>query len=419
MPIVLGEKFSFDQSIPSQSFGEIEAEERTTIIVLGAGLAGLTCAFRLAQRAERRLTQNDLLVLERESNVGGRVRSLQIGARVLNLGALTFQPEHYPRHSALLAELGLTDKVRAIPRHRMIFGDDDRRTRADNFSLAYEGAKSFFGSGVLTSRQAQSLLRFYFFHRRVTAPEGGAELMALHEISMAEWATRFGFDRDLQRKIVEPFAYLCFCPPEKISAAFGVFLLGSNLSHPANLAGGFGQVTDAMAQRLNGLIETDAMALAATREPGGFAIVYAQRGKLRRVHSRCLVVAIPANAAAKIVPEMRERASAVQYGAGHGTVVAGRLKTDADLFICRATGKNESPIFGGEAQADGRGSHYMNLLTYRGENSHGAASQLFVGERMEKLAEYSIVPAVAAPKPGQKPLPSDWGEGLYMAGDCV
>jgi phytoene dehydrogenase-like protein len=420
MPIRLGGPFSFDQTLPLKSpEGDIEAVADTRVAIVGAGLAGLTCAYRLAQMAGRKLTRDDVLVLEREPHSGGRVRSLQIGATVLNLGALTFQPAHYPRFSALLADLGLAEKVRPIPRRRMIFGVDGRAVRADNLSLAGEGARGLFGRGVFTPAEAAQLLRFVWLLRRLSSPEGGAELKALHELSVAEWARRFGFGESLRRKFVEPFTHFCFRAPQEVSAAFGIFLLGFNLSHPATLNGGFGQVPDRIAERLNGLIETEAIALEVRRKPGGFETVYSRSGQLRRLQSRFLVVALPANIAAKLVPEMRQRAGEVEYGAGRGAILSGRLKVDADLHLRSASGEGGTTIYGGEIRPNGDGGHYLNLLTYRGEGAVKEVAQLFVDGRIEQLADYAIDPASPAPKPGQIPLPIDWGDGLYLAGDCA
>jgi phytoene dehydrogenase-like protein len=418
MPISLGEHFSFDQSLPNgPPAGEIESEAKTGILILGAGLAGLSCAFRIAQAHPHPITRNDLVVLEREARVGGRIRSLKIGTRVINLGALTFQPEHYPRYVSLLNELGLESAVREIPRHGMIFGSDGQSLRADNTALAWEVLKGLVGRGLFTTRQAVQLLRFYVFYRHLNSPQGEGDLMALHEMSMLEWSRRFGFDADLQRMVVEPFTRLCFCGPGEVSAAFGVFLLGSNFSHPANLVGGIGQVAEALAGRLDGLIETQALALEVNREPSGFATVYLQQGRLRRLHSRIIVIAVPASVASRLVPELRERASAIQYGAGRGTIVSGKLKTPAELHIWRVSRTNQPVVFGGEAQADGNGGQYLNVLTYAGRDAIAAARELFVDEHMEQLADYSIWPAVAAPRPGQKPPPLDWGNGFYLAGD--
>lgn len=420
MPIALGEPFSFDQSLPTApASGEIENETYTQVAILGAGLAGLTCAYRLAKSIRRPLAQNELVVLEREAQPGGRIRSLQIKNSAINLGAVAFQHDHYQRYMALLVELGLADRVRIIPRRRMLFGYGERVTRADNFAIIWDAMKGLVGQGVYSPGEASQLLHFYFFLRRVTAPENGDEFMALHQMSVADWARRFGFGESLQRKFVEPFTHFCFRTPEAVSAAFGIFLLGSNLSPSATLDGGFGQIAEAIASRLDDVLETEATVLEVMRKPDGFIIIYLQDGWLHKLHTQFLVVAVPANIAAKLVPEMREQASQVEYGQGTGMIVAGTLKQDVDLQLHVSVGSGSAVIYGGEVKAFGKGGHYANILTYQGDNSMAAISKLFRGGHMRKLVEYTIQPASAAPKPGQNPLPIDWGDGLYMAGDCA
>ena len=419
MPIALSEQFSFDQMVlPTPSVTADAVQDRAGVVILGAGLAGLTCAHRLAQARRQRLSRSEIRVLEREPHVGGRARSLQVGASVVNLGALTFEPDHYPRYMALLTELGLAPKIRQIRHHSMLFGIGRRVARADRFSLIWDGFKSVAGQGLFTPREIAHLLRFFAFFRRATAT-GGEELMALHEISVAEWARRFGFSQALIRKFVEPFTHYCFRSSDEVSAAFGLFLLGFNLGRPATLDGGIGQIACAMAERLGEVIETESIVFEATREPGGFVIAYRRRGRLCRLHSRHLVVAIPANVAAQVVPAMRERARQVEYGDGQAVILSGRLKADFALHLRAVIEPGEPTIYGGEARASGNGDSVLNLLTYRGSDALREAAGLFVDGRVEKLVEYNIRPACAAPRPGYQALPIDWGEGLYMAGDCV
>lgn len=420
MPIALDEAFSFDQSLPTGNMpGAIGTEATTKIAILGAGLAGLTCAYRLAESVGRPLEQHELIVLEREAQPGGRIRSLQIENSVINLGAVAFQHDHYQRYMALLTELGLTDRIQIIPRRRMLFGYGKRTTRANNLAIIWDAVKGLAGRGVYSPSEASQLLRFYFFLRRVTAPENGDEFMALHQMSVADWAQQFGFDESLQRKFVEPFTHFCFRAPEEVSAAFGIFLLGSNLSPSATLAGGFGQIAEAMAARLGQAIQTQATVLEVVREPDGFAIIYSKDNQPHRLHANSLVVAVPANIAAQLVPEMRERASQVEYGQGTAMVVTGTLKQDVDLQLRMSVESDGTVIYGGEVKASGNGGHYANILTYQGENSMDTISKLFRGGHVEKLVEYTIQPASAAPKPSQTPLPIEWRDRLYMAGDCA
>ena len=70
------------------------------VIVVGAGLSGLTCALRLAEGGVA------VTVLEAAEEVGGRARTLSVGERVVDRG---FQSlfSAYPRTSRLLRDVGI------------------------------------------------------------------------------------------------------------------------------------------------------------------------------------------------------------------------------------------------------------------------------------------------------------------------
>jgi protoporphyrinogen oxidase len=74
------------------------------VVVVGAGLSGLTAAYRLRQAGCR------VTVLERESFPGGRVRTESHGPYLVDTGpdAMT---ESYVRYLALIEEFGLSDRV--------------------------------------------------------------------------------------------------------------------------------------------------------------------------------------------------------------------------------------------------------------------------------------------------------------------
>jgi hypothetical protein len=298
----------------------------------------------------------------------------------------------------------------------MVVGLGDRATRADNAALAWDGLRGLFGRGVFTPGEAVDLLRFYVYMRRVTAPSGWDELMALHAQSVEAWARQFGLRPSLRRKFVEPFVHFCFSSPDRVSAAFGLYLLGFNLSHPATLEGGFGQVAEAMASQLPGQVETNAAVVAVERVAGGFVTLFQQHGRRYQVHSRFLVAAVPANVAARLLPELSARAAEVAYGTGQATLIAGRLAAPFELHLRRLDGPTGATILGGEAKAAGDG-HLANVLTYRGRCEPEYLRPLFVDGVFRVLAEYSLCPAVAAPAPGQTPMPIAWDDGLFLAGD--
>jgi hypothetical protein len=342
---------------------------------------------------------------------------LQVEGNVLNLGAVTFQPYAYPRYMALVDELGLRARVRFIPRREMALGIGGRVMRAGNFGLAAQAAAGLAGRGLFTPGEAVELVRFYFYMRRVTSPAHFAELLALQDRSVSEWAAQFGFSEGVRRKFVEPFTGFTFGAPERVNAAFGVLLLGFNLSKPAHLVGGMMQLPEALAARLAGHIETDARAARVERTAEGFATEYWKGGRRKRVNSDALVVAIPANVASGLVPEMRERAQGLKYSTGSAAVLRGKLKARGGLYLWRTDGAEGMALEGGEARRAGDGTDYINLLTYRGTPDAAARRQMFRDGAYETLATYAIAPAVAVPAPKQIPLPLDWGDRLYLAGD--
>ena len=420
MPIHLGEPFSFDQTLEQTGSHETGTDKiRTRIAIVGAGLAGLTCAYRLTKDSPRTLRRCDLVLLERETCPGGRVRSLRVNDVVLNLGAVAFQPEHYQSYMALLVELGLDARVTSIPRRRMAFGYGEAVVCADNLSLFRDVLCSAGGRGLFSVHEYLQLLRFYFFQHRITAPDRESAFMELHEISVAEWARGFGFDETLQRKFVRPLTHYCFKGPEKVSAAFGVFLLAFNLGRPANLAGGFGQLTDALASRLADLLTIGVAVIRVERRLDGFCLTYRQSGAEKCLHAEHLVLAVPANVAATLMPEMRNKSAQVNYGDGKAMIVAGKLKQDVDLHMHVRVGNAGEVIYGGEVQQDGAGRHFANVLTYTGDGAQEAVAAQFQDGRMEIITKYDMCPAVAAPQPGQQPLPIEWGDGLFLAGDCT
>ena len=71
--------------------------------VVGAGIAGLTAAWRLQQAG------HDVEVFEACGHAGGRMASTQVGGFVLDLGVHMLL-EHYDRTRALIAELGLAEQ---------------------------------------------------------------------------------------------------------------------------------------------------------------------------------------------------------------------------------------------------------------------------------------------------------------------
>src|SRR5262245_24536740 len=79
------------------------------IVVVGAGIAGLSCAWRLQQAGHM------VEVFEREAVPGGRMRSERRGEFIVDRGA-QFIASGYRNLHALAAELGLAERVHGLAR---------------------------------------------------------------------------------------------------------------------------------------------------------------------------------------------------------------------------------------------------------------------------------------------------------------
>jgi oxygen-dependent protoporphyrinogen oxidase len=94
------------------------------VLVVGAGIAGLTAAYRLRQRGLR------VRVLEREPRVGGRISSEVRDNRVFERGAQLLS-SRYRLIMPLIRELGLTKALRPVtPVHALARGGEIRKVSA-------------------------------------------------------------------------------------------------------------------------------------------------------------------------------------------------------------------------------------------------------------------------------------------------
>ncbi len=98
------------------------------VIVVGAGLAGLTAAYELSKDKEY-----EVHLLEANDYVGGRVRSLPVNGHPVDFGGFIIYP-WYEQFHRILKELKLQDEIESIALKDIYYdvdGDRNYRTQAD------------------------------------------------------------------------------------------------------------------------------------------------------------------------------------------------------------------------------------------------------------------------------------------------
>jgi monoamine oxidase len=260
------------------------------VAIVGAGIAGLSCAWRLRQAGIR------CRLYEAQARVGGRMFSLRdhfADGQVCELGGELIDTGHVRMH-ALAAEFGLPlDDLAADPTHAfgdVWFCDGVRRSEA-------EILREFAPLAAAIARDADSLPDAQITH----AAPGGAE--ALDRLSMSQWLDRNGASGWL-RTLIE-VAYTCEmgleCDEQSalnfltfIDPGTEAFRIFADSDERFHVRGGNDLIVKALATRLDDAIETGCE-LEAIRQSadGRYALGFKRGAGAFEVAARRVVLAVP------------------------------------------------------------------------------------------------------------------------------
>jgi phytoene dehydrogenase-like protein len=231
------------------------------VAVVGAGLAGLTCALTLAAAGR------SVVVLEASDGVGGRVRTDEVDGFLLDRGfqvLLTGYPAARRWFDADALELRpFTPGVVVHPR-----GSARGVRLADPFRAPLAAAGSLLGP-LFTPLDALRLLRW---RHSVLAPTG-SEVAARRQVTTRERLDEFGFSPRIVEGFFRPFLAGTFFDPDLTTSSrvtelvFRCFFRG-DVAVPSR---GMGQLGVQLASRLpDGVLRlsTPLLRIAADDEPG-------------------------------------------------------------------------------------------------------------------------------------------------------
>ena len=259
------------------------------IVVVGGGLAGLVCAWRL-QRAG-----HDIEVLEASQSLGGRARSESLGSLRVPVGA-GFVTDGQRNVATVAGVLGLTDRMVALDASG---GSAPGAILCeDRFTACSIGSnRDALRSGLLstTSKLRLGRLAAELVRRRERLdplhPERAARLEDGE--AMPAFVARLAGGAARDRLFSPAMSVLLGCEPEEISAAFFMLTMQS-LSQgaaPTGFRGGLGVLAEALAASLS--IRAGCEVFSVETQPGGARVRYRNGGRERSFLADAAVVAVP------------------------------------------------------------------------------------------------------------------------------
>lgn len=322
-------------------------EQHCDVVVIGAGMAGLVAGTALMESA-------DVVVLEAAQRPGGRVESLRRGGYWLNIGT------QFAEGEGVLFDI--------MDRHRVARGS----LAAKKAALLVNGRMVPMDNPVrliLRSRLplraridlARVGLRIKRAHKRLTSAKNASKRREYRRLLNAQPATLFleGVRSPEVRELFRAWSGQWIgCEPEETAATQMVFSIGAAMEKASQLpnfslpVGGNETLVELLAADLGDRLRLGAAVESLTWNEDGVTAAYTDEHGAVRLSAERAVVAVPADVAGTIMPQLPDEQRAalgdIAYGryviVGFFTSETGRQRWD-DLYAISTPQESFQMIF--------------------------------------------------------------------------
>jgi oxygen-dependent protoporphyrinogen oxidase len=302
--------------VTSDAAADAATEQRHEAVIIGGGIAGLSAGWRLRHR--------DVVLLEAEQRVGGRIKSEPRGRYWLNFGAHVFGgPDS--RTGRLLDETGVRAAevpglLTGLALNGRILSSGRVETYPFRLPLAAGDRLALIRAGL---RLRLAVMRYDRVARsRPGEPDARRRMRTLAFLGNHSFSEFLGpLPPDIDA-IFRPTIERSSGEPEDVAAGYGVgyFHLVWNRTQglSRNILGGSSTLTGALARALDGRIATASRVEEVAEEADAVRIRYTQDGASRELRAQYAVVATPADVTRSIVrdlpSEVQESLERIVYG---------------------------------------------------------------------------------------------------------
>jgi monoamine oxidase len=288
-------------------------EQQCDVVVIGAGMSGLIAASKLAE-------STDVLLLEATGRPGGRVESVRHGDYWVNVGA-QFAEGTGPLFDAMnqfkVKRVSLADKRTALAlKDRWVtMNNPALMVLRSQFTLRGRVDLAVFG---LRLRWAHWRLAKDWNRERARAYRGKLDERPGSVLGRGVRAD------EVHALISDLSGQWLGCEPEETAATQLVFSIGTALEKAAKVpnfslpVGGNQTLVEALAASLGERLRLNSPVQSVTWTAGGVTVNYADAEGRARLAAKRAVVAVPADVAATIMPdlptELSDALGAIEYG---------------------------------------------------------------------------------------------------------
>ncbi len=296
---------------------------REKVLVIGAGIAGLSAAYRLHNAGF------SVTVLEASGRVGGRMSSEDLEGYIFDRGA-QFLSASYASVLPLIEEVGLGHQLQeiSVPASAVLYNGQLRKMRADNpFTMLASGLlplKDWLKSGEFLLRVGTKI--------RNLPLDDYISFAAFDDADAAEWLKAELGEHVLEYLFEPALEGLYFQQPEGTSKALALWLTGYSVRRGAllTLTSGLGALPEALAAPLDVRLNTSIESLRVSPK-----IVEARTSGGEIHHADYVVLATPAPIAKRLYAQAPRWAE---------TLLSTRYSTTINVGLGTRSNWNEQAI---------------------------------------------------------------------------
>jgi oxygen-dependent protoporphyrinogen oxidase len=293
------------------------ADDMPDVVIVGAGIAGLTAAWRLRE--------HHIVVLEADDRVGGRIRSERRGPHWLNWGGHVYDGGTASATQRLLSDTGF--ESRPVPGNLAGLSMNGKLLlsgRVETFPfrvpMSWHDRASLIRAGA---KVRLAVARYARLSKRRAGEDEAARQQRVYDFmndrSFADFIGQLPEDAEA---LFKPTVTRSSAEMHQISAGAGVgyfnlvWNIGAGLSH--SIVGGPSTLTEGIADALGERVQLGAQVEEVVHHKDSVLVRYSQDGAQHELRARCVVLATTASVSHRVAVDLdddiRQALAGIEYG---------------------------------------------------------------------------------------------------------